>query len=201
MKADRRGVFHGVVPTARLTRSSLQYYIEAVGITGQRVAGSGTKGMPNIVELKAGPAPRPDITKPPVPKDPPVPGYRAKLYGFMGSTALTVVSFVVGGILSYNAREKAQDMANAGIISPRQTYDPALQKLEKQGKALDAGAIVCYVVGTLALGTTAYLAYDLWIKKRKERALPSRGIPVGRGVTITPTFSPKGLGLSGGFSF
>ena len=62
-------------------------------------------------------------------------------------------------------------------------------------------AIRMHAIAIVSVVFSLWGAYDLWIKKRKERAAPPRGIPVGGRVSITPTVGPGGVGLSGGFSF
>jgi len=53
MKADRRNRYWGCIPARHMRGKSVQYYIEVVAVTGRRVAGSGTRRSPNIIELSA----------------------------------------------------------------------------------------------------------------------------------------------------
>ena len=232
MKADQRSIYHGCVPARHMMGSSIQYYIEAMGRTGKRKAGSGNASSPNIIALsesaplqaggrlkgcpdEAGGGTGPGVT----PEDPRrVPGYlpvtpgngapkvssrRLKLYGFIGASAASVAAIVVGVVLNISARGKAQEMANAGAHPQGQTplvfFDGEVERIEKQGKALDAGAIVCYVLGAVAAGGAIYLGLDLWVLgKKKESAHPTS---VTDSLRIAPTIGPNTFGLSGGFEF
>ncbi len=121
---------------------------------------------------------------------------RLKLYGFIGARAANVAAFVVGGVLTAGARSKAQEMANAGVGGPVRIFDGEVEKIEKQGKALDTGAILCYVIGALAAGGAGYLAYDYFFKGRKKAAPKEEP-----SVRITPTVGPTTWGLSGELRF
>lgn len=231
MKSDRRSIYHGCIPRRHMTGNSIQYYIEAVGRTGKRKAGSGTSSSPNIIGLSASnplqpggrlrgcpdettPGPTgPEVTGPGGPTGPTGPmgptgptkpttsSRRFKLYGFIAAAAAGAASFVVGGVLSAQARGKAQEMANAGVhpLGQPRIFDDDIEKIQKQGKALDTGAIVCYIIGGLALVGAAYLGYDLFIKGRSsESAKPTK---VTDTLRITPTIGPGSVGLSGGFRF
>jgi hypothetical protein len=235
MKGDRRSIYHGCIPRRHMVGSSIQYYIEAVGRTGKRKAGSGNSASPNIIGLSASnplqPGGRlrgcPDEsatgpTGPGVgsgtgptgpgagtgPTDPNLPtpdsSRRLKLYGFIAAAAATVGSLVAGIVLTTAARSKALDMANAGAhdpnLAPIRFFDDDIEKIEKQGKAYETGAIVCYVLAGLAAVGTAYLGYDLFIKKRgtKESDKPTK---VTDTLRIIPTLGPNSVGLSGGFRF
>jgi hypothetical protein len=227
MKGDRRSIYNGCIPRRHMVGSSIQYYIEAVGRTGKRKAGSGTASSPNIIGLSAsnplqpggrlrscpdetptGPT-GPGVTGPTGPTGPspgvtaPPSSHRLKLYGFVAAGATAVASFIVGIVLTTQARGKAQEMANAGVhppgVAPIRFFDGDIEKIEKQGRALATGAIVSYVIAGLAAIGTGYLAYDLFLRKRsKESARPTR---ITDTLRITPTIGPTSVGLSGGFRF
>ncbi len=234
MKGDRRSIYHGCIPRRHMVGSSIQYYIEAVGRTGKRKAGSGNSSSPNIIGLSAsnplqpggrlrgcpdesptgptgpgggtgptGPTGPGLGTGPTGPTGPAGGSRRLKLYGFIAAAAATAASFAVGIVLTTSARAKALEMANAGAhdpnLAPIRFFDGDIEKIEKQGKAFDSGAIVCYVIAGLAAIGTGYLGYDLFIKSRsKESAKPTK---VTDTLRITPSFGPKSVGLSGGFRF
>ena len=116
------------------------------------------------------------------------------LYGFIATAAVTVASAVTGVVLSISARDKAQEMANAGVNGPVHVFDGEVEKIQKQGKALDTGAVFCYVLAGLAAGATGYLMYEAFFKGKKEK-------PKKRVWRITPSVGPTSWGLSGQFEF
>lgn len=232
MQTDRRGIFHGCVPQRHMKGTAIQYYIEAVGRTGKRQAGSGNASLPNIIALSPeaplqpggrlqgcpDEAVRPGETgagsEPGVPGKTPADGVtpgtpemseaerlaaarRIKLYGFIATSAAAVAGFVTGGVLTSMARAKAQDMANAGVGGPVLVFDGRVEDIEKKGKAMDTGAILCYIIGALAAGGAGYLAYEVFFKGRKEKAAASEE----PAVRITPTLGPTAWGLSGEIRF
>ncbi|MDY0004244.1 MAG: tetratricopeptide repeat protein [Polyangia bacterium] len=234
MQSDRRGIYHGCVPKRHMVGTSIQYYIEAVGRTGKRQAGSGNASLPNIISLSpeaplqpggrlqgcpddgtGAPGGEEDPRRPgdggtepgktdfvpdgKKPDETPGPGAkRLKLYGFIATAAASVAAFVVGGVLTAGARSKAQDMANAGVGGPVRVFDGEVEDIEKQGKALDTGAVLCYVIGALAAGGAGYLAYEVFFKGRKREKAAPKEEPA---VRITPTVGPTTWGLSGELRF
>ncbi len=233
MKPDRRDVYHGCIPKRHLKGTSIQYYIEAVGRTGKRKAGSGTASLPNIIALSpeaplqpggrlkgcpdeadrrpgpgAGPGEGPGagVTPPPgggAPGTDRLSKRRLMLYGFIATGAVTVASFVTGAVLSVQARSKAQEMANAGVNGPVLVFDGEVENIEKQGKALDTGAIFCYVLGGVALAGAAYLGYEYFFgmapaDSEEKPDAPDTKVSRWR---ITPTIGPQTWGLSGQFQF
>lgn len=136
MKPGRRGIYSYLIHHSNLKGRSLQYYIEAVGRTGKRIAGSGTATSPNIILLSATapmqPGARMDDTgqedgkgaggkgidggsSTPGPKG--GDGKKGRpwhLYGAIALTAVTAALVGTGVGLGIQSRYKAQDMADSG---------------------------------------------------------------------------------------
>jgi hypothetical protein len=227
MKADKRGIYSGCISKRYMVGGSVQYYIEALGRTGKRKAGSGTSSSPNIVSLsataplqsggrlaecpdEAGAAPagedprRPGgegVTPPGGGEDTPRVGSRKlKLLAFGATVAAVAVTVGAGVGMSLQARSKAQEMANAGVSGPSIVFDDAVERIQKNGKALDTGAIVCYVLAGLAAGGAGYLTWDLFFKgKKKKKAEESESVTDT--LRITPSLGPQSFGVTGGFQF
>ncbi len=51
MKVDKNDIYYFIIPCKGVQGPLLQYYIEAVGVSGRRVAGSGTDSSPFIVDV------------------------------------------------------------------------------------------------------------------------------------------------------
>jgi hypothetical protein len=91
-------------------------------------------------------------------------------------------------------------MANAGAIGGL-VFDDEVQKIEKQGKALQTGGIVAFVISGLAAAGAAWLAYDYWFRSAPSAQDEEKpGDKVTR-FRITPTVGPRTWGLSGQFQF
>jgi hypothetical protein len=186
MKPGRRGIYSYLIHHNFMQGKSLQYYIEAVGRTGKRIAGSGTATSPNIVLLSED-APmqpggrmddsgqlakkgkeQPGGTK--IPSGPTeTPKTKWKLYGAVALTATTVAMLASGIALGVQSRYKAQDIADAGTAKipgggwdypPYRDYDSGLQDSEDKGKSYEIGSIVCYVLAGVAAGGASYLWMD-----------------------------------------
>ncbi|MFH2008368.1 MAG: hypothetical protein ABI333_17415 [bacterium] len=232
MKADRRSIYHGCIPRRHMIGSSIQYFIEAVGRTGKRKAGSGTSASPNIVglsesnplqpggrlkgcpdEVVGGGAVEPDRPGGTTPGGvtpggvTPLPGgeqpqskRKLKLIGFIATAAAAVAAFVTGGLLAKFARDKAQEMANAGNRPPQDLlfYDGNVETIEKQGKALQTGMAVSFVLGSIAAAGAIYLGLDVFLFSKKKTESPTK---ITDTLHIAPTFGPRGAGVTGGFRF
>lgn len=228
MKVDRRGIYHGCVPARHLKGTSIQYYIEAVGRTGKRKAGSGTASIPNIISLSpsaplqpggrlqgcpdeaAGPAgagagsqgPEGQGTK----YVPPGGGthkgagsHHLKLIGFIAAAAVTVGALGAGIGLTMAARSRAQDMANMAVGGPSLVFDGNVEQIQKEGKAYDMGAAFCYVLAGLAAAGTGYLLYDVFLKGRSSK--PEKSESEAGAFRLTPSIGPTTVGISGELRF
>ncbi|MBU1218726.1 tetratricopeptide repeat protein [Myxococcota bacterium] len=51
MKVDSNDIYFFILPCSALSGSILQYYIEAIGVSGKKIAGSGTESSPFIVDI------------------------------------------------------------------------------------------------------------------------------------------------------
>jgi len=208
MSPGRRGIYSYLIHHSHLKGRSLQYYIEAVGRTGKRIAGSGTATSPNIILLSSEapmqPGGRMDdsgqtkgdkkstdkrIIGPDRPK-------RAKedrpwyMYGAISLSAATVALVGAGIGLGVQSRYKAQDMADAGTARlpsggwdypPFGVFDSSLQSTENKGKSYEVGAIVCYSFAALAAGGAVYLwlnHFGVIGKKEKPTKNASLVVPV-----------------------
>ncbi len=187
MKPGRRGIYSYLIHHSFLRGKSLQYYIEAVGRNGKRIAGSGTATSPNIVLLSHDAPMQPggrmdDSDQAPGGKGaagtvvlPPGGGRGGKagektgtpwnLYGAAGLTALTVALVAAGVALNISARNEAQYVADAGApregggwsYPPGTAFTDSLKKHQDRGKSYQIGAIVTYVIAAAAGGGATYL--------------------------------------------
>ncbi len=217
MKPDRRGVYSYLIHHSYLRGKSLQYYVEAVGRDGKRIAGSGTASSPNIVLLSPDapmqPGGRMDDSgleeEAPAARLPSAalggvgrarPGPRWQLYGAVGLTAATVGLVAAGVALGISSLRRAQTVADAGAARDATTgayaYPPGtafastLQDYEKEGKTFEVASIVCYVLAAGAAGGATYL----WLRyfgvvggKERQKAQAQR---------VAPILGPKAVGLS-----
>jgi hypothetical protein len=125
---------------------------------------------------------------------------KLKLLAFGATVAAVAVTVGAGVGMSLQARSKAQEMANAGVSGPSIVFDDAVERIQKNGKALDTGAIVCYVLAGLAAGGAGYLTWDLFFKgKKKKKAEESESVTDT--LRITPSLGPQSFGVTGGFQF
>ncbi|MBN2722667.1 MAG: tetratricopeptide repeat protein, partial [Deltaproteobacteria bacterium] len=51
MKVDKNDIYFHILPCSAFSGSILQYYIEAIGVTGKKIAGSGKASDPLLVEI------------------------------------------------------------------------------------------------------------------------------------------------------
>jgi hypothetical protein len=224
MKPGRRGIYSYLIHHNFLQGKSLQYYIEAVGRTGKRIAGSGTATSPNIVLLsedapmqpggrmddsgqladKGEKGGAPGGTKIPTgPTD--QPKTRWQLYGAVALTATTVALLASGIALGIQSRYKAQDIADAGTAKipgggwdypPYRDFDSSLQNSQDKGQAYEIGSIVCYVLSGLAAGGATYLWMDHFGVFGGERPEPEE-----KTSTITPIIGKDTAGVGYSLEF
>ncbi len=219
MKPGRRGIYSYLIHHGFLRGKSLQYYIEAVGRNGKRIAGSGTATSPNIILLSRDAPMQPggrmddsDQTPggkgtagPAIPSEGGGKGTEGKhaaswtLYGAAGLSALTVALVASGIALNISARNEAQYIADAGApregggwaYPPSSAFTSTLKKHQDRGKSYQVGALVSYVVAAAAAGGATYL----WLKylgvvgKSAEKAEAPRQ-------ALTPVLGKKTVGLS-----
>ena len=216
MKPNRRGVYSYLIHHSYLRGKSLQYYIEAVGRDGKRIAGSGTASSPNIVLLSPDapmqPGGRmddsgleaegaPKAALPTVTATAGKPAPKWQLYGAVGLTAATVGLIAAGVALGISASQRAQAVADAGAgrdattgawaYPPGTGFDATLQTYEKEGKTFSAASIACYVLAAAAAGGATYLwlRYFGVVGAKEKQAKPAAQ-------RLTPVLGTKTVGLS-----
>jgi hypothetical protein len=92
-------------------------------------------------------------------------------------------------------------MANLGVGGPTLVFDDQIEKIQKQGKAYDTGAILCYVISGLAAVATGYLVWDIFFKGKKKKAKASSEDEGTTNLRIMPTFGERSVGVTGSFQF
>jgi len=228
MKPGRRGVYSYLIHHSYLNSKSLQYYIEAVGRTGKRIAGSGTATSPNIVLLSTDaplqPGGRMDdsgqqaghggtkgqtgqIFGSGSQKSGAGPGQTNRpswsLYGAIGLTAVTVALVAAGIGLGVTARNRAIEVANAGTprLGGSWGYPPATAFDASLQRSQDQGK--SYQVGSIICyvlsAAAAGGATYLWLHHfGVTGAKKETDKPQS---TVAPILGRRTVGLSYGRSF
>ncbi|MCD6497236.1 MAG: tetratricopeptide repeat protein [Deltaproteobacteria bacterium] len=227
MKPGRRGVYSYLIHRSYSNSKSLQYYIEAVGRTGKRIAGSGTATSPNIV-LLSNDAPLQPGGRMDDSAQPAIGGTAASrkgtlfgsgsqnggsgtgkknrsqwsLYGAIGLTAATVALVAAGVGLGVTARNRAIEVANEGAprIGGSWGYPPSTAFDTSLQRSQDQGK--SYQVGSiicyvLSAGAAGGAVY-MW--------LHHFGVVGGKKTdkqqsSVTPILGRKTVGLTYGRSF
>ncbi len=208
MPPGRRGIYSYLIHHSVLKGTSLQYYIEAVGRTGKRIAGSGTATSPNIILLSPEAPMQPGGRMDDSGQDPAVTTKIVKgvsvpierpdeetvrpwrMYGAIALTAATVALAGAGIGLGIQSRYKAQDIADSGTarlpgggwdFPPFAVFDSSLQDTENKGRSYEVGGIVCLSFAAVAAGGAIYLwlnHFGVFGSKREKAEKSSSVAPI-----------------------
>ena len=166
----------GRIPAARMSGTSVQYYLEARDASGTVTARSGKPSSPNVIALDVTASTQfyPDISDPPVPRsgdreDPlhreaPVaaPGSRALSYAKWSATAVTGVGLGLGITMYFLARDHAaaleEDATGCGR-PPCQVFDAFDRNLQRTGQREQTIANVALIGSAAAAVVAGYFWY------------------------------------------
>ncbi|PKN47330.1 MAG: hypothetical protein CVU59_03235 [Deltaproteobacteria bacterium HGW-Deltaproteobacteria-17] len=214
-KVDKDDVYYYILPCTVLKGNILQYYIEAVGVSGRRVAGSATSASPFIVDINAANplqpggqmscseaasgvsdgSTAPGVVTTPRPDKPVDPGKRRPkvFYIAIGSSVATVamvgLTVLFGQMASMNGVNLEDNQifgANSGLIA----FSGEVADYEKSGKSYQT---TMYVTGGLSVVfalASGYLWADYFGKVPAGMSLNTRL----SGPSATPTPAPANSG-------
>ncbi|MBU1245104.1 tetratricopeptide repeat protein [Myxococcota bacterium] len=214
-KVDKDDVYYFILPCTVLKGNILQYYIEAVGVSGRRVAGSATSASPFIVDINAANplqpggqmscseaasgvndgSTAPGVVVGPKPDKPVDPGKRRPkvFYIAIGSSVATVamvgLTVLFGQMASMNGVNLEDNQiygANSGLIA----FSGEVADYEKSGKSYQT---TMYVTGGLSVVlalASGYFWADYFGKVPAGMSLNTRL----SGPSATPTPAPANSG-------
>ena len=215
-KVDKDDVYYFILPCNIMKGNILQYYIEAVGVSGRRVAGSATSASPFIVDINAANPLQPGgqmscteaatgaagdgtvtpgVVTGPTPGKTEDPGTRRPkvFYIAIGTSVATVamvgLSVLFGQMASMNGANLEENQiygANSGLIA----FSGEVADYEKSGKSYQTTMYVTSGLSVVLALASGYLWADYFGKIPVGMSLNSRL----SGPSATPTPAPASSG-------
>lgn len=201
----------GRIPAARMTGTSVQYYVEARDASGTVTARSGKPSSPNVIALDVTASTQfyPDISDPPVPRSgdredplhhetpPAAPGSRTLSYAKWSATAVAGVGLGLGITMYFLARDHAaalEDDAKGCGTPPCQAFDAFDVDLQRTGQREQTIANVALIGGAAATLVAGYFWYRAITDHPDART-------VARSWQITPALGAGYAGASAAVGF
>jgi hypothetical protein len=223
MKVDKNDVYYFILPCDAVTGSILQYYIEAKGTSGRKIAGSGTASAPFIVDIGKSNPLQPggkmscaeaigetpgDGSKSYVPNTtgtPKTPGRPKSFYLAIGTSVVSAAMLLTSIVMGNMAMIESQNLEDSQMTDGR-GYIPFtgdVADYEANGKSYEQTMFITAGITVITAVAATYFWMDYLGKIPTQFSLDAKltGRKSKPKVVITPIVGDGLLGIGGSFNF